>query len=521
MTLSPTPEQIAILEAAGQSPSLFITAYAGTGKTTTLKLLAQALPPQPTLALAFNVKNKKDFEKAFPEHFEVKTLNGLGHAVWSRAIGKRLEIDDRKLGRLVSAGLKAHSIAATQDEWDDIRRLVALAQLEGIIPEAFAANYKPLSTDTKVNWQRLASLAFLSLTEDHIAIARKVLEASVREAFQGKINFDDQIYMSALYAPASAWTKYPLVFVDEAQDLSPLNHIQLARSANGRLIVVGDPKQAIYAFRGASSDSMGRIRALRDSWIELPLATTFRCPHAIVERQTSHAKGFRCAPSAPQGAVRALPIGNAEDASWTWPDIEAIATDLIPKVHPSFAIICRNNAPLLKIAFKLLRQSVSVTMLGRDIGKGLIALAKKIIPSPDTESGDCIALITTWQTQERDKARLNDQEEKIAGIDDRTECLLAVLDGANCGNAAALYLALDGLFSREHGVVTLATGHRSKGMEYDLVLHLDPWRIPSKQARKAQADGKPQALEQEMNLLYVIETRAKLVLVNASLADFR
>jgi DNA helicase II / ATP-dependent DNA helicase PcrA len=521
--LTPTPEQEAILAAAAMPSNLFIIAYAGTGKTTTLKLLASHLPIQRTLALAFNVKNKKDFEKAFPEHFDVKTLNGLGHSVWGQAIGKRCEVDDRKLGRLLSQHLKAHKISATEGEWAETRQLVTFSMQEGIVPQAFSHNYRGLTEDTKQNWIDLASKHFLSLTEDQIAIARKVLEASVREAFQGKISYDDQIYMSAVYAPTDAWPKYPLVFVDEAQDLSSLNHIQLSKVASQRLIVVGDPKQAIYAFRGASSNSMGQIKALRpsDSWMELPLATTFRCPHVVVGRQQSHAIGFKCAPSAPQGHFQNLwSKSEAEGKTWDWPEIEAIAKNYIPKVHPQYAVICRNNAPLLKLAFKLLRQNISCAMLGRDIGKGLISLAKKIILNPETEARDCISLINKWREDESSKARINEQEEKLAGIEDRAECLLAVLDGGNCGNAAALYFALEALFSREHGVVTLASGHKSKGMEYDLVIHLDPWRIPSKYAKRAAAEGHSSQLEQELNLKYVIETRAKLVLVEANVADF-
>ena len=48
------------------------------------------------------------------------------------------------------------------------------------------------------------------------------------------------------------------------------------------------------------------------------------------------------------------------------------------------AVLCRNNAPLLSMAFKLLRRGIGVKMLGRDIGKGLVPLAKKLFPNPNT-----------------------------------------------------------------------------------------------------------------------------------------
>jgi superfamily I DNA/RNA helicase len=76
------------------------------------------------------------------------------------------------------------------------------------------------------------------------------------------------------------------------------------------------------------------------------------------------------------------------------------------------------------------------------------------------------------------------------------------------------------VFSRENGEVTLSTVHKAKGLEWPLVAHLDPWRIPSKQAQMAAAAGDMSQLEQEYNLKYVAETRTKHTLINASMEDF-
>ena len=55
------------------------------------------------------------------------------------------------------------------------------------------------------------------------------------------------------------WPQFPVVFLDEAQDLSAMNHKMagLVLRPEGRLVVVGDKKQAIYAWRGASGNSLG------------------------------------------------------------------------------------------------------------------------------------------------------------------------------------------------------------------------------------------------------------------------
>ena len=87
-------------------------------------------------------------------------------------------------------------------------------------------------------------------------------------------------------------------------------------------------------------------------------------------------------------------------------------------------------------------------------------------------------------------------------------------------NARALRESINSLFAKETAKVILATGHRAKGLEWPVVIHLDPWRVPSKYAKKAAQDGNRAQLQQELNLKYVIETRAKSILVEASLEDF-
>jgi superfamily I DNA/RNA helicase len=500
-----TDEQVEIVNAAASTPeSLMVNAYAGCGKTTTLTMMAGALPKAPALALAFNVRIKKELEERFPDHFVVKTLNGLGHMAWGNAIGKRCIVDDKKLGKIVTEVSRSKGFAASSSQWGDLRRLVSAAMQAGLVPASFP-HYKGLVLDTMDTWEDLADIAFINLgdrPEQFISLARAILQESITQSFNGTVSFDDQIYMSALFM--GQFPRYPLVMVDEAQDLSPLNHIQVKKCAAERLIVVGDKKQAIYSFRGADSESIAKLRGLRKEWTTLPLATTFRCPKIIVERQQHHAPGFTAFHTNPEGTVVRLKEG------WRWSDVPH---------DPSIAVLCRNNAPLLSMAFKLLRSGVGCYMIGRDIGKGLLALSKKILPSDDTKAEDCAILINEWITHEQILAHANDNEDKAERALERGECLLAVLNSAKVPDAGRLRAALESIFARESGVVTLATGHRAKGMEWNVVVHLDPWRVPSKQAKAAMTRGNPVPMEQEQNLLYVLETRARNTLVLANLEE--
>lgn len=525
----PTAEQEAILAAATKdSASLMVTAYAGCGKTSTLELLSHALPKAPSLALAFNVKIKKELEQRFPGHFEVLTLNGLGHRAWARFTGRRLTLEDRKLGKLITQELKDQGGQAEED-WSDLRALVNAARQQGLTPDAAGLpRAEGLLSDTPEVWMDLAFECgiVLAAQERLIALARKILTISCKMACGGVIDFDDQIYMSTCFG--GQFPQFPLLMVDEAQDLSPLNHKQVAKvvGLDGRLIVVGDPKQAIYAFRGADSASMGKLRKLRKVWVDLPLATTFRCPKVVVGRQQEHAPGFVAWASniegrfgdilefvarkpSPNGLPLTEPVVVEKvESTWAYKDLEQLAGG------KRVAMLCRNNAPLLSMAFKLLKGGVGVTILGRDIGKSLIALAKKTSKDDDTPIAQFVAQVEVWMASETSMLEANGKDGLVAGVRDRGECLLAVAE-SGAQTVGELRSALESLFAREYGVVTLATGHRSKGLEWPVVVHLDPWRIPSRFAQSS-----PAQMEQEMNLRYVIETRAQDTLVEANVEDF-
>jgi len=310
--------------------------------------------------------------------------------------------------------------------------------------------------------------------------------------------------MSALFG--GIFPKYPIVMVDEAQDLSPLNHIQISKCAMDRLIVVGDPRQAIYAFRGADSSSMDKLRELRAEWIDLPLSLTFRCPRQIVTRQQTHAPGFTAHESNLEGLVHEW-----VERDWNITEVEKLHTT------GSIAILCRNNAPLMACALRIIRSGKGCTVLGREIGKSLATLAKKIIPNDRTSIEDSTERVRNWATKEISLARANEKEERVAIIEDKRECLLAILESPLCKEAGDLCKLLSKIFSSDNLRITLSTGHKAKGLEWETVVHLDPWRIPSKYARNQLDQGNRTPFEQDLNLKYVIETRSKEHFVLASL----
>jgi exodeoxyribonuclease V beta subunit len=78
--------------------------------------------------------------------------------------------------------------------------------------------------------------------------------------------------------------RWPIVMVDEFQDTDPVQWQVIDRAFSGRstLILIGDPKQAIYAFRGG--DIVTYLRAAETAGDKKTLGTNWRSDGALVDR---------------------------------------------------------------------------------------------------------------------------------------------------------------------------------------------------------------------------------------------
>ena len=521
MDFSPTDEQAEVIAAvAKRSGSVMVEAGAGCAKTSTVKMASRGIKV-PALGLAFNKRIADDLQAAVPSNVQVKTMNGLGHGAWARGpvSGQKIVLDDRKLAKIITETMKDRRVKHDEDLWDSVRQLVRSAMQAGLVPAGTGP--EGLVADDDQGWADCGEAAGLSLGEfaESRDLAKEVLRKNIALAKTGLISFDDQIYCSTMLG--GRFTQFPVVIVDEDQDLSPLNIRMLGQSLapGGRIIAVGDKRQAIYAWRGAAGDSAERIRRLSQSdWTDLPLMTTFRCPKIVVERQQWHVPGFRAWAGAQAGAFGkwAAPE-RGQWHGWGWQEIAGA----LPSPRASLAILCRNNAPLVQMAFRLIKEGIGPRMLGRDIGKGLEKLLHTVSGGDSGASiGAIVGGIETWRQRELLAAR-GASEAKLDGIHDRADCLLAVAQAEGLRTAADVTGRIREIFAEKESQVTLSSIHRAKGLEWDMVVHLDPDRVPSKWARRAEKEGNPVPLEQEWNLKYVAETRTRHTLVEAWADDWR
>lgn len=447
-----TEQQLAAISHIGQGESIAMRAVAGAGKTTTL-VAGLNKARNPGMALAFNKRNAEDLQSKVPSHIQAKTLNALGHRIWGDHLGKRLAVDTDKTKNIINA----LNIKVFGDDWINLVKMVSIAKAYAITP-GLLGQPTPNVDEWRLRWdERDGDLdAFDGLLEYAVA----VLQQSVKLAWEGQIDYDDQLYMPVVFK--SRFPSFPLVAVDEAQDLSTLQHEMVARLRPKQLIVVGDPAQAIYAFRGASSSSFGEL-AERFELPELPLTVSFRCPKAVGREAAHYVHDFSCLDSAPEGSV--TQVRKAE-------------------LMPAATVLCRYNAPLIDLAFVALRRRQPINYLGRDFLSGIKSLHKKH-PTPTA--------LDQWLRKKLEEAKTDGAKKRA---EDQHASLLT-LHGAAAADNITVEAVIDQLLagSKAGNATTLATIHKAKGLEWRDVtfLNYDP-----------DADG-----GQERNVNYVGVTRSQ------------
>ena len=258
-----TDEQLEIVDAAHGPKSISVIARAGTGKTTTACAIALDQPDTNFAYLAFNKKVSDEAKAKFPKHVKVLTA----HSAAFRAVGKhykeRICRSPWKLKTDIAE--RFHAAYSDMGGSESVEDLALFATLETI--DTFCA-----SADIQID-ERTHVPDGPYKKEIIGALARGLWTAMCDTSDWVPITDDCYLKMwqlAVMRNPASARTILGAdkILFDEGQDASPAM-LDITQRSGAPIILIGDPRQAIYSWRGAI-DAFGKVDypefSLTQSW---------------------------------------------------------------------------------------------------------------------------------------------------------------------------------------------------------------------------------------------------------------
>ena len=540
------PEQRAVALAC-RGP-VCVLAGAGTGKTRAIThriayaVTTGATSPKHVMALTFTVRAAGELrgrlralgggaEGVRATTFHAAALRQLNF-FWPRVIGGRppqLVESKMPLIREAARGLGLHlaapalSEAVTEIEW---------AKVCQVHPDAYvfaAAEAARMPASGLEDIGRLYG-AYEAMRRD-----RQLID------FESVLELTAAILLTEPAVAREVHSQYRYFTVDEFQDVNPLQKLLLDAWLGDRedLCVVGDPRQTIYSFTGATSEYLRAFTADHPSAAKVELVRDYRSTPQVVNVANRVMRGDEAEliaqrPTGPEPQVTKYPDEEAEAAG-----VAAAINALIKTqgVKPSeIAVLLRVNShterferalershipyvvrgmerfydrPEVRQALVLVRGAARAEGAGTDatgLPGALPAAVRHVLASAGLTREPPAARGTGPDNAGREKwESLN----AIAGLADdlAAERSAAGLAGATLAEfAAELAERAEAGHAPTANAVTLATIHAAKGLEWDAVLlpGLTEGIMPIVHAKTAEA------VEEERRLLYVAVTRARV-----------
>ena len=490
-------------------------AVAGSGKTTTLKLAAQQLRsmgfiPRDIKVIVFGKQNSLDLIAKFGREwkFSIQTLHSVGFRVLQQEIGKfrrdervvsskyrriaeQKKLIPRKTKKRTYKGSLTESNAISRVEHfltliDLVRLTLSDLSVESIKGIAYHHNLEGIHDFKRVS----------------IAIADILIEGQEQAINDHRIDFTDMVWLPVEWSlNQKSWFRtYQFVLVDECQDLNAaqLELSLMLAGSRGRMLYVGDPRQAIFGFAGADNRSYQKI-VERTQASELPLSLCYRCPKSHIDLVN------RIYPEIP-----IEPSPNAETGT-----LECIdKSNLWDEAHPGRLVVgdmvlSRKTAPLVSLCIRLIGQGIAATVKGKDIGKQIKSELEAIADITGFRYEEFNLFVEQYrefkfQTYEN----LDNAEQLKENLADKLNALTTIYSSQpNAKSIAHLCNYIDDLFSDDESPITLSTCHRAKGLEGKRIFIIKPEDMPMSWERQLRWQK-----EQEDNLLYVALTRSKSTL---------
>lgn len=470
MSYPPTTEQQQAIDAALTGENVLIRAGAGTGKTSTLRFIGEALAPKNVLFIAFNSSVKEDAAKSFPENVTCLTSHGLANRalrssnapLMKKMNGPRQSpVDVSKILGIPFQGFQADELAFAGWQCGTIAMT--------------AVRRFTYSADTEITAKHVERIE--GATADEQAQLEAFIVPFARKAWADLVSTTGRLswgkshdYYLKFWALTNPTLAFDTVMVDEAQDTNPCL-AGLIANQTCQVIMVGDESQAIYGWRGAR-DAMGQF----PSEHVVTLSQSFRFGQAVAD-VANQFLGLLDAPLRLKG-------------------FDKIASTVEALEEPT-AILCRTNAGVIEHAMNALAQGRKVAIVGGTTEiKSFANAAEKLMGGKRVQHAD-LAPFKSW-------AEVIDYTKTDDGADLRVMVRLIT----NYGVQAILDVC-DAASREGDADLIVSTAHKAKGREWDAVKIANDFKVPEEGETPSR---------QELMLAYVAVTRAKMVLDQGGLA---
>lgn len=468
-----------------------IEAYAGTGKTRTVVSAMNLIPKdQKCLYIAFNKSIADELNRKLRNipNATARTMHSLGYLMLRRNLDSSPEIDEYKYSNYVKKNIA--DLTTTDGEIRTNKQIKEY--INNIIMLLDYSRFNLAQSEREIN--NVAIKYSIPVSCDECTVVRKCLKWG-KEHLES-VDYTDMIWLPVELSMRPIGLQYDWVILDECQDTS-LMAIQMFLKCikrGGRFVAVGDRKQAIYFFSGASTEAFNfMVNYPNTTLFKLPI--TYRCPKCIVKLANNYVDNM-------------IPRENAIEG-------KILNCVYIREIPDDSMVLSRTKAPLVKLYNKLLKRGVFCYIKGQDIGKKLIEDLLPIdfeeLNSNLTKDGVFVRLFDDLFA-DRNKlieTRGIDYDDATLSLQimqkyDNINSLLLLAD--KCKTKSQLIEKINDIFKDESTGICLSTIHKAKGLEADNVYILCHSSMPSKTAK---LDWE---IEQEKNLMYVAYTRTKNIL---------
>ncbi|MCH6161479.1 UvrD-helicase domain-containing protein [Streptomyces marispadix] len=469
--LDPTDEQAAAVDAFRDGQHLALQAGAGTGKTTTLVMLANSVTSRGRY-IAFNKAIATAAARTFPRHVLCKTAHSLAFAAVGHKYLSRMNAPRTASWRIgQSLGISKGTRIGARDV---STRALSHSMLQTVTGFCH-------SSDPELTARHVPSLRGIEAPEERAELAELVLPYArkawedLQQTDEGIVRFEHDHYLK-IWALAEPRIPVDFLLLDEAQDTNPvLEKVLHDQRDHAQLVMVGDSAQAIYGWRGA-----------RD------VMTGFDGTHLHLSRS------FRFGPRLAEEANRWLTIAEAPIRLTGTPDIK---TTVSASSSSPAAVLCRTNVGAMIEVLHHLDAGKRVALVGGGGALQALAVAARDLKSGRRTTHPELILFRSW-------GELQD----YAANDPSGRDLAPLVDLVDEHGAEAILTAVDELTHEDRAEITISTAHKAKGREWPSIRIAEDFTPPPDDEDSQDEHGKPLPGPidlGEARLSYVAVTRAR------------